>query len=679
MRDMFNNARAFNQTIGNWNVSSVTDMSAMFTASAFNQPIGNWNVSEVTEMSAMFSQSAFNQSINDWDVAKVTDFTHMFDTNNAFYQSIRVWAVDTNANTTNMFYKATGLQKYYEGTDLYTATPSPSAFFNQTHTPPEITIIGDNPVTIQAKSTYTDQGATATDSDGNIVTVVSDTSNVNIDLIGTYTVTYNAIDSNGNAAIQRIRIVNVVDTQRPVIRLVGDETVNFVVNTGSYVDDGATATDNYYSDSLVTSQIHTAYSPHDIITTALGTYTVTYSLTDDSGNNAYDVTRTVNVVDTAPSIIITGGSIVNVNLGDPYIELGATATGQLEGSLTVTTYTGDVVTSKVGTYKVIYTATNSAGSTTKQRTVVVVDRHIPVITLLGGGDLDVQGESPVTININSNYIDAGAHAWDYVDKDISREIVAVNNVDTSILGTYTVTFNVTDSNNLAAQTVTRTVNVIDTPPTITLNGSSKVTVDYGITYVDPSPAVTATDAGGEDITITTVGLPVDTMVLGTHTISYTATNTSNLSATVHRKVTVADPHFPDIRLNGTTPTTVEKYSHYIDAGATATDAVDGTITHLIKTISTVDTSQVGTYTVTYTVTDAEGNTSKKIRTVIVKDEPPVIKLNGISPYEIKVQQGQPYTDSIAEGGGATAGDTIDGDLTHYITTNIDDLDTTTNH
>ena len=607
-------------------------------------------------------------------LANVNYFSHMFDTNNAFYQSIRVWAVSSSANTTNMFYHAAGLQKYYAGTDLYTATPSPSGFFNLGYTPPEITIIGENPVTVQAKTTYNDAGATATDSDGNIVTVTP-TSTVDINVIGQYEVKYNVTDSNGDPAIQRIRIVNVVDTQRPVIRLVGEETVNFVVNTGSYVDDGATATDNYYGD--ITSQIHTAYSPSDIITTALGTYTVTYSLTDDSGNSAYDVTRTVNVVNQAPSIIITGGDIVNVNLGDPYIELGATATGQLEGSLTVTTYTGDVNTSKTGTYKVSYTATNSVGSTTKQRTVVVVDRHIPVITLLGGGNLDVQGESPVTININSDYVDAGATAWDYVDGNISSEIDTVNNVDTSILGTYTVTFNVTDSNSLAAQTVTRTVNVIDTPPTITLQGSSKVTVDYGITYVDPSPAVTATDAGGEDITITTVGLPVDTTVLGTHTISYTATNTSNLSATVHRKVTVADPHFPDIRLLGTTPTTVQIDSHYIDAGATATDYIDGTIpADQIITTSTVDTSQVGTYTVTYTVTDAEGNTSKKIRTVIVKDEPPVITLNGISPYEIKVQQGQPYTDSIAEGGGATAGDSIDGDLTHYITTNIDDLDTT---
>ena len=46
---------AFNQPIGNWDVSSVTSMHAMFSnASSFNQPIGDWNVSAVTNMPEMF-------------------------------------------------------------------------------------------------------------------------------------------------------------------------------------------------------------------------------------------------------------------------------------------------------------------------------------------------------------------------------------------------------------------------------------------------------------------------------------------------------------------------------------------------------------------------------------------------------------------------------------------------
>ena len=45
LRSMFNGAAAFNQNIGNWNTSNVTDMGWMFLeASAFNQDLTNWIV-----------------------------------------------------------------------------------------------------------------------------------------------------------------------------------------------------------------------------------------------------------------------------------------------------------------------------------------------------------------------------------------------------------------------------------------------------------------------------------------------------------------------------------------------------------------------------------------------------------------------------------------------------------
>ena len=48
-------AKSFNQPIGEWNTSKVTDMSHMFGgASSFNQPIGDWDTSNVTNMSDMF-------------------------------------------------------------------------------------------------------------------------------------------------------------------------------------------------------------------------------------------------------------------------------------------------------------------------------------------------------------------------------------------------------------------------------------------------------------------------------------------------------------------------------------------------------------------------------------------------------------------------------------------------
>jgi surface protein len=100
--------RPFNQPIGNWDVSSVTDMSRMFYGNPFNQPIGNWDVSSVTNMREMFmgwnetSRSSFNQPIGDWDVSSVTDMSGMF-LHSSFNEPIGEWDVSSVTSMSKMF------------------------------------------------------------------------------------------------------------------------------------------------------------------------------------------------------------------------------------------------------------------------------------------------------------------------------------------------------------------------------------------------------------------------------------------------------------------------------------------------------------------------------------------------------------------------------------------------
>lgn len=83
----------------------------------------------------------------------------------------------------------------------------------------------------------------------------------------------------------------------------------------------------------------------------------------------------------------------------------------------------------------------------------IIDEVDPVIKL--------EGDPFVVIEVGTTYVDAGATAADDVDGDITANIIIdTSNVDTTTAGTYTVTFNVSDSSNNPADEKRRTVEVV---------------------------------------------------------------------------------------------------------------------------------------------------------------------------------------------------------------------------
>lgn len=219
----------------------------------------------------------------------------------------------------------------------------------------------------------------------------------------------------------------------------------------NYVDAGATATDNYDGD--ITARVVTA---NTVKTAVLGSYTVTYSVTDSSGNAAAPSVRTVQVVDTKkPVITLVGSATMPVVLGSSFVDPGATAQDNYDGNLTAKIVkSGSVNTSVAGSYMLTYNVSDSSGNaaTPVVRTVTVsADATKPVITLIGKALLTTKAGRP--------YVDPGATASDNVDGDITSRIVTVNPVKSSTPGFYTVTYDVKDPAGNAATTVKRTVRV----------------------------------------------------------------------------------------------------------------------------------------------------------------------------------------------------------------------------
>jgi len=133
----------------------------------------------------------------------------------------------------------------------------------------------------------------------------------------------------------------------------------------------------------------------------VGRYEIIYSL------KGVSVTRYVNVVEKpkgATYLYLKGKSMIYLNMNEKYVEPGYMVIDTVDSNLSdKVKVTNSVDTSKMGTYKIVYSVVNSSGVTTSaSRTVVVVGNEV---SLSLNTKEYTNGNININVLVNSNYFD----------------------------------------------------------------------------------------------------------------------------------------------------------------------------------------------------------------------------------------------------------------------------------
>ena len=162
-------------------------------------------------------------------------------------------------------------------------------------------------------------------------------------------------------------------------------------------------------------------------------------------------------------------------------------------------------------------------------------------------------------------------------------------------------------------------------PSLQLNGTNPMNLYVGQTYNELG--ITATDNLDNTISNIVISGNINIYTPGAYTLTYTATDSYNNSNSISRIINIAlDNIIPTISLNGLNPIKLQIGNTYTESGITAIDYLGNNLSPIIT--GTVNTSQIGKYLLTYTVTDYSGNSNSIIRTIYV------LNSNNSSAYQM---------------------------------------------
>jgi gliding motility-associated-like protein len=451
--------------------------------------------------------------------------------------------------------------------------------------------------------------------DNCVVTMTGDKTPGQFFAVGTTAVTYTATDASGNISTCTFNVV-VNDVTNPVISgCPSTITVNADATAGTCGTNvtwiAPTVTDNCLVNMTSNKNPGQFFS--------VGTTAVTYTATDASGNIS---TCTFNVVvnDVTNPVISGCPSTISVNAD---VTIGTCGTNVTWTPPTVTdncvvTMTGDKTPGQffpVGTTAVTYTATDASGNiSTCVFNIVVNDVTNPVIS-----------GCPSNISVNAD-VTTGTCGTNvtWIAPTVTDNCVVTMTGDKTpgqffSVGTTAVTYTATDaSGNIS----TCTFNVVVTDssvPVVTLCTADVSAQLTGTTCSTTVNWVPPTFSDNCTLAISSTHNPSDIFPVGITNVVYTATDASGNSATCEFKITVTDQAAP---VFASCPGNIS--IHAIDNCSASVswippNVIDNCPVTIISTHPPGTIFAAGSTLVTYTATDASGNSATCTFTVTITD------------------------------------------------------------
>mgnify|MGYP003801012101 CR=1 FL=1 len=418
--------------------------------------------------------------------------------------------------------------------------------------------------------------------------------------------------------VEDYRVFISPDNEPPVITINGSNPASVEVGY-PYTDDGAIATDN-----IMGNITNTLYNGNPLFTTynavktdKMGTYFVYYNACDTLGNCS-DARRTVYVTEdkTPPVITLIGGDPIYVAVNKPFVDTFFKATDLADGDITnKVQISGNLDVYKLGSYTRQYYVEDNAGlSDTKTRTIIVVDNAAPDIALIG--------DNPMYLEIMKPFTDPGVTYSDNYWPNNKIALSVSGLVDNTKIGSYTITYSVTDYSGNGPNSITRTVIVWDsTAPVIEAMGGDVIEHEVNTQFIDPGLNIIDNSLSGFTVTrwgsfLTKFPNEFPTK-LGNFIIFYKVTDAAgNVSEILGRIIKVVDSKAPVLTLNGSPYVIIEKWDNYVDAGYTISDNYYDVGDLDITVDNTVNVHEPGLYHVCYQATDPSGNKTPEVCRIV---------------------------------------------------------------